>query len=211
MPSQILAASEMRSDTFPNLLDTLGEEARCRGLTCVLSLHEIDLAEQIADLVLCVRGGLVVRAGAPQEVFGDEAVAELYGLERGSWLTRRGSVELARPEGEPRVFVVGGGGFGIPHYRALQRRRVPFAAGVLFENDVEHDVAKALAARTVSVPAFEPVPPEAAEAARGLILSCGLALDAGTPAGTFNRVNAELLDFARRQGIRVVKSADETD
>ena len=55
------------------LLSILLEEARERRLTVILSLHEIDLAEKISDLILCVKGDTVWRYGLPREIFRDVA------------------------------------------------------------------------------------------------------------------------------------------
>ena len=192
-----------------DLLGILLEEARERQMTVILSLHEIDLAEKISDLVMCVKGDTVSMLGAPVEVFTDARIASLYDLSRGSYLVSRGSVELARPEGAARVFVIGGAGRGIAHYRALQKRRVPFAAGVLFENDMEYEVARALAAEVIASPAFEPVSDDTAARAKDVMLRCEAVLDAGAPRGSLNKVNDELLTLAKARGMRVVKSADE--
>ena len=60
-----------------------------------------------------------------------------------------------KPAGDtPEVFVLAGAGTGISVYRKLQRENVPFATGVLYENDVDYRLARLLAAETVSVPAF---------------------------------------------------------
>ena len=194
-----------------DLLSILLEETRARGLTVILSLHEIDLAEKISDMVLCVRGDTVWRCGTPQEIFKNKTIAELYDLEQGGYLCSRGSVELNKPAGEPRVFVVGGAGYGLAHYRALQKRLVPFAAGILLENDLEYDVADALARETVSVKAFEEIGEADLIKAKACVMRCGLVLDAGTPVGAANRANGELLDFAKEHGIRIVGDADEMD
>ena len=77
-----------------DLLSILLEETRERALTVILSLHEIDLAEKISDLILCVKGDTVWRFGPPEEILRDEIIADLYDLTRGSYLTGRGSVEL---------------------------------------------------------------------------------------------------------------------
>ncbi len=53
---------------------------------------------------------------------------------------------MERPEGIPEVFVIGGGGTGLAVYNRLQRQNIPFAAGILQENDVEYAAASALAA-----------------------------------------------------------------
>ena len=178
-----------------DLLDILLEESRSRGTTVILSLHEIDLAEKISDLVLCLKGDRVWKLGPPAQVFSDEAIAALYDLERGSYLTSRGSIELSRPEGAPRVFVLGGGGRGLAWYRLLQKRRVPFAAGILQENDIEYPVARALAAQV-----FTQI-----EEAEKCLLVCEAVIDAGDPA------NADLLAFAQRNDKRIIRSADELD
>ena len=194
-----------------DLLETLLEVSREEKVTVLLSMHEIDLAEKISDLVMGVKGETVWKYGRPEELFRDEVIAELYDLERGSYLTGRGSLELAKPEGEGRVFVIGGGGRGIPHYRRLQKKGIPFFAGILYEHDREAEVACALARETVLVPAFEEAGDEQVQAARQLIRRCGTVLDAGTATGPLNRRNTELLAFAEEQGIRIVRDEDELD
>ncbi|MBR4442332.1 MAG: ABC transporter ATP-binding protein [Clostridia bacterium] len=193
------------------LLDILLEEARERRMTVILSLHEIDLAEKISDLVMCVRKGAAYDPAPPQNVFSDERIAALYDISRGSYIVSRGSVELERPCGAPQVFVVGGNGCGVRHYRALQKRRIPFAAGVLFENDIECAVAKALASEVIAAPAFEPVSAEVEARARRLILECGAVIDARAPQGSLNAVNGELLALARERGLRVCAGVEELD
>ena len=194
-----------------DLLSILLEETRERQLTVILSLHEIDLAEKISDLILCVKGDTVWRWGTPQEIFRDDTIAQLYDLTQGRYLTGSGSVELKKPDGEPRVFVVGGNGHGLAHYRALQKKRVPFAAGILFENDREYDTACALAREVISVKAFEEMDEAAYERARQCMMRCGTVLDAGAERGTLNRANGALLDFAGEKGLRIVRNADELD
>ena len=173
--------------------------------------HKIDLAEKISDYVMCVKGDHVKRYGPPEEIFDDGIIADLYDLEAGVYLSRRGSVELARPEGEPRVFVIGGAGYGVRHYRALQKKRVPFAAGILFRNDLEYDVARALAVKVVSVNAFEAISPETYDAALALMLDCGAVLDAGAPTGTLNSLNGKLIEEAAKHSLKIVRNIHELD
>lgn len=194
-----------------DLLDILLEETRRRQLTVILSLHEIDLAEKISDLVLCVKGDHIWRFGPPEAIFRDEIISELYSLNHGTYLTRRGSVELSRPEGTPSIFVIGGGGYGIPHYRALARKRVAFAAGILFENDLETDLARTLAARIITVPAFTGIMDEVWQDAWQMIQNCCAVLDAGTPIGSLNLTNSRLLQAAEKSGKRVVRHIHELD
>ena len=52
---------------------------------------------------------------------------------------------IKKPEGTPKVFVAGGAGTGILIYRELQRIGIAFTAGILYENDCDYPIAKALA------------------------------------------------------------------
>lgn len=191
------------------LLNILSEMAKERGITVIMSLHEIDLAYKISDKIICVAGDKISDFGTPDEIFTEECIARLYGIENGSYDTLFGSVELQRPAGEPRVFVIGGAGSGIPFYRMLQRCGIPFAAGILYENDVDFRVARALAASVVSARAFEPVNADTQARAAGLLDQAAYAVDCGFPRGTYNRCNEALLSRAEAQGKPILRSAEE--
>ena len=185
------------------LLDILREMAREKGITVVMSLHEIDLATKISDYLICVKGDAIDRFGPPEEIFAPETIDRLYGIRHGSYNLLFGSVELTRPAGPPEVFVTAGAGYGIPCYRALQKHQIPFATGILFENDVDRQVAGELSEHVVLTPAFEPIGADACRAAEDLLVRTKAVIDAGTPAGALTRPNRDLLDFARARGISV--------
>lgn len=188
------------------MLQLLRREARERGIAVVASLHEIDLAQKAADHVICIRDGRVTFQGAPEEVFTAERMAELYGLEPGAYDPAFGSVELARPEGEPEVFVIAGGGTGTACFRQLARDGVPFATGVLHEHDADGLLARSLAARAVYERDFEPVSERAVAEAREVLLGCRRVICCVGGFGTMNARNAELLDAARSAGLPVARS-----
>lgn len=142
------------------LLSILKDMVCDRQLAVIMSLHEIDLAQRVSDVVACVHNGCIERLGAPEEVFTASYITSLYNLTHGSYNEAFSSVELPRALGTPRVFVIGGAGSGIAAYRVLQRLRIPFAAGVLASNDVDFPVAEALAVQVLSAGAFEPVDEE---------------------------------------------------
>ena len=147
--------------------------------------------------------------GTPDEIFTPERIARLYGMEAGFYDTLFGSIELQKPEGKPRVFVIGGGGSGIPFYRTLQRCGVPFAAGILYENDVDFRVAHALAETVVCARAYEPVEPEVEEKATALLDMLSYVVDCGFIRGTYNRCNERLIDKAVQGGKTVLHSTKE--
>ena len=182
------------------LLEILKRLVRERNVAVVMSLHELDLAQKISDRVVSVTKDGVDRCDTPENIFQSAYIEALYGMESGSYNALFGSLEMARVWGEPRVFVIGGGGNGISVYRALQRRSVPFAAGVLAENDVDYWVARALAVETVSVPAFAPMDEEAVAKASVLILKCDHVVCCLDTFGELNQGNRSLRDEAQRQG-----------
>ena len=182
------------------LLEILKRLVRERNVAVVMSLHELDLAQKISDRVVSVTKDGVDRCDTPENIFQSAYIEALYGMESGSYNALFGSLEMARVWGEPRVFVIGGGGSGIPVYRALQRRGVPFAAGVLSENDVDYWVARALAVETVSVPAFSPLDEGAVAKASALILKCDHVVCCLDTFGELNQGNRSLRDEAQRQG-----------
>lgn len=186
-----------KTELFSILRRLAGE----RGVTIIMSLHEIDLAAKASDLLLCVKGETVAAFGTPEEVLSRLPIEALYDMERGSYDPLFGSVELEAARGEPEVFVIAGGGRGVPFFRRLQRNGTPFAAGILFENDVDARVAQSLASACVIAPAFEPISGELFEKARELIEKCGAVIDAGTPVGTLNEANGRLIKLADEKGL----------
>lgn len=185
------------------LLDILRRMARNKGVTVILSLHEIDLATKVSDYLLCVKGETIAAFGTPEEILKAHTIDRLYGLREGGYNDLFGSVELEKPQGQPRVFVVAGGGFGIPLYRRLQKQAVAFATGILFENDVDYQVARELSDFVVTAPAFMPISEQRYEEAASLLEACTEVLDAGTPVGEFNRANGRLLELAEKRGIPI--------
>jgi iron complex transport system ATP-binding protein len=51
-----------------------------KGVTLILSLHELELAERISDRVLAVRDGHVDRFGSRSEIFNPEYIAGLFDI-----------------------------------------------------------------------------------------------------------------------------------
>ena len=182
------------------LLAILKDMVRSRELAVVMSLHELDLAQKISDWVVCVQGDTIARQGPTEEIFTAEHIARLYGAARGSYNALFGSLELEAAPGAPEVFVIGGGGAGIPVYRRLQREGTPFAAGVLGENDLDYPVAMALAAEIVTERPFRPIGEEAFRRAAALMEGCPRVLCPVADFGEMNERNRTLRDMARQAG-----------
>ncbi len=188
------------------LLEILSAMTKDRGVSVLMSLHEIDLAERISDRVICVKGDRIAAYGTPDEIFSGSTISELYGIDQRSYDTLLGKLELSAPEGEIRCFVIGGNGTGIPIYRELQKKNVAFAAGILMPNDIDVSVASSLAAEVVCTEPFMPVTEEQTEEARRLIDLSEIVVVCGCPEGEFNRPNRELERYAVSRGKTVVRS-----
>ena len=187
------------------LLDILRTMARKKGTTIIMSLHEIDLAMKVSDDLLCLDGEKITAYGTPEEILSSKAIESLYAIRNGSYNLLFGSVELPKPAGAPTVFVVAGNGKGTPFFRTLQKLGIPFAAGILMENDVDCQTAEMLSDHVIKSPCFEPITPDIIEKAKEALASCRYVLDAGTPAGTLNKANRDLLQYADRKHIPVIR------
>lgn len=183
------------------LLNILKRLVREKQLAVVMSLHELDLAQKVSDTVLCVRGNIIDRCGPPEEIFTGGYIRDLYGMVSGSYNEHFGCLELERAPGAPRVFVIGGGGSGIPVYRRLQRMGVPFAAGILYENDMDFEVARALAGNVVSAPAFQPMGDAEYERARAAVDACAQVVCCLDTFGSFVEKNRLLAAYAGQKCI----------
>ena len=182
-------------------LSILRRLVRERKLAVVMSLHELDLAQKFCDRIVCVGDGKVRAVGTPEEIFSGDVIRDLYGVEHGSYDCLFGTLEPERNSSPPRVFVIGGGGSGIPLYRRLQREGIPFASGVLPENDLDLPVAKALASVVITDRANEPVSAERAEEALAVLKTCETVICTMDQFGTVNRENRRLRDYAKEHGL----------
>lgn len=188
------------------LLDLLRDMAKQRDIAVIMSLHELAMAQKVSDTVMCVKGETITHYGPPAQIFKRELIHELYSLDNGSYNPLFGSLEMARPEGEPRVFVVAGGGSGIPEYRRLQRSRTSFATGILHKNDVDYQVARDLAAEVICEEAFEAISEDSYRRALKQLESCDTLINCLSKYGTYNEKNRHLCEAARRMGLEIVEA-----
>lgn len=191
-----------------DLLSILTRMARKKNITVLMSLHEIDLAEKVADKIITVKGDALFGCGTPGEIFEENRIRQLYDIENGFFDPLFGSIELKKPTGDtPRVFVLAGAGEGIGIYRRLQRDNIPFATGILYDNDLDYRLARLLAAQVIAVPAFSPIDQASIARALKIMRSCEQVILAGNR----SRIpNAPLLSQAQTLGIPIVSEETET-
>lgn len=178
------------------LLSILERMARQKKITVIMSLHEIDLAQKISDKIICVKGETISHYGSPEKVFTEEIIRELYGINNGFFDPLFGSIELPAPKGEPEVFVISSGGSGIPVYRKLQKEHIPFAAGILYENDIDYQLARLLATEVITEAPFEEIKEETLQKAFETMEKCKRVINAGVQIGVCNQEIQRLIEKA---------------
>jgi iron complex transport system ATP-binding protein len=169
-------------------------------ITVIMSIHELELAQRVSDKILCVKGEYVERFGTPEEIFQLGYLKSLFDIEVGSFDEDNTSMELQTVLGKPEVFVIAGGGSGRNIYRSLQRKGIPFATGILFENDLDCPVAMALATEVINADGFEPIREELVKIAKEKIELCDRVICTKAKFGAFEKPNEELLHYAQALG-----------
>lgn len=191
------------------MLQLLRDQAQSRGIAVLASLHDLTLALRAADRVACVANGTLATEGAPDKILTPRGVSALYGVDAASFSPLFGTVEMRRPEGAPRVFVIAGEHSGAATYRTLARHGIPFAAGVLPERDADAELARSLASALVAERPFGPVRNETVTKARAMLLSCAAVICAKEHLGAESACGSDLLVTARKAGIPVYASAED--
>lgn len=183
-----------------DLLSILRDMAKKKHITVIMSLHEIDLAQKVADKIICVKGDMISHYGKPEDIFEESMIRELYDINNGFFDPLFGSIELPKPAGEAKTFVICGNGTGIPVFRQLQKEHTPFVAGILYTNDVDYRLARLLAADVITEAPFMEISEEACQKAKKAIESCERVICTDVPIGTCNRRLEELIAFAKSSG-----------
>ncbi len=182
------------------LLAILKKMAKEKQITVIMSLHEIDLAQKVSDKIMCVKGDRIAHFGRPEEVFREDTIRNLYEIDNGFFDPCFGSIELPRPEGEPKVLVISSGGTGIPVYRKLQKEHTPFIAGMLYRNDIDYQLARLLASVVIVEEPFQEIGDQVYEQMVDAVERCDRVIDAGVTIGMCNQRLKDILVLAKNSG-----------
>ncbi len=185
------------------LMSILRDSCRRKGITVIVSLHDVDLALKIAELVILVKDGGIMACGPPDEILKEDTVARLYDLKCARFNSMLGTIDLIGDADGMRVFVVAGGGTGIPIYRLLSRNGLEVSTGVIHENDIDYHVARTIGAQVIREEPFREIRDTGFHDAFALLEEADHVIDSGFPVGLSNRKNIKLLLKAIEQGRRV--------
>lgn len=185
------------------LLEILKKMSRENKITIIMSLHEVDLASKISDKIMFVKGDQISQFGAPEDICTTTNINNLYNLNDGTFNINFGSVELAGTKNNPRVFVLAGNGKGIPVFRCLQKQDIAFYTGLLYENDIDYQLASDLSSSVFSIPAFEDAQDEDIKKCKEVLLNCDKLINPSIEIKKHNMFQKELLDFATSNNIEI--------
>lgn len=190
-------------------LSILQELKKKKGLTVIMSLHELELAERVSDQIMCVKGEYIDKVGEAKDIFQSGYIRRLFEIDAGIFDEENTSMELQSVRGEAEVFIIAGGGTGKNVYRRMQRKGTAFVTGILFENDLDYPVAKALASDVITAKAFEPISEKDLENAKKKLDFCKKIICCKDTFGSLEEANKKLLKYAEKQG-KIIEKADFT-
>ena len=95
-------------------------------------------------------------------------------------------------------------GNGISVYRQLQKSNTPFAAGIIYKNDMDYELAKLLAAEVVTEEPFEEIKEETYQKALKLMNSCKRIIVTDVPIGYSNKRMNDLIAAAKQRDAVVI-------
>lgn len=193
------------------LLAILRQMAKEKGITVIMSLHEIDLAEKISDKIICVSGETIFAYGTPEAIFKEETIRSLYHIDNGYFDPVFGSIELPRPEGKPQIFVLSAGGSGIEVYRRLQKENIPFIAGILYPGDIDYQLARVLAMEVITEKPYCRMTEETYAWAAERMQTCEKVIFAGAEAGDMNQALFRLKEDAEKAGKLIEYQTSDRD
>lgn len=175
-----------------NILNTLTKE---KGITVILSLHEIDLALKSCDIAILIKDNKILDYGPPEDVIQEDTITNLFDIRSAHYSEFLGTVELTN-DFPPSTFVVAGGGTGTRIFRALTKKGYGVATGILHENDVDYYIAKTIGTPLVSEMPFNEIREHTMKVAQKQIEQSERVIDSAFPIGSLNKQNIDLISHA---------------
>lgn len=190
-----------------SILKKLSKE---KGITVVLSLHDVDLALKICEFALLVKNGAILDYGRPENIIKEDTVKNLYDIHCAEYNELLGSIELQNNV-HPSVFVIGGGGTGTRVYRMLVKHGYGMFSGIIHENDVDFHIGKSIGAIMIGEKAFESISMETISTAEEKMWESKQIIDTGYPVGLLNERNVDLTIKAIENGKKVLSLRDKKE
>jgi len=185
------------------VLNILYNFSKQKGVTVIVSLHDIDVALKISDIVILVKNGRIIDFGTPERIINKDIIAQLYDLKDVYFNNKLYTIELVRSNNKQDVFVIAGGGTGTLIYRLLAKHGLGIVTGIIHENDIDYHVARSIGSHVISEKPFQNISNYTLEKAFSYINRVKSIIDSGFPVGSFNQQNIDLIINAVKKGKKV--------
>lgn len=86
------AALDLRHQLI--VLNAVSDHARKHGVVAIAAMHDLSLAAQFAQQIICLSDGAVVASGGPQDVLTEERLRRVYGVETSVSRTEAGFLSI---------------------------------------------------------------------------------------------------------------------
>ncbi len=182
------------------ILSILRELCRSEGISVIASLHDVDIAFKIADIVGLVKDGAIEAWGPPEHILKENVAASLYGFDSARFDPRLGSIEWKASNGGKSLFIVAGIGSGAVLYRILNRHGYSISTGIIHKNDIDYYVASAMEIDSVACDPMDDISIEQFHKAIRIASSACYVIDAGFVVKRMNQMNVRLVTALLNEG-----------
>ena len=192
------------------LLERLNRE---RGLTVMMTSHDLNLAAEFFPQIALLNHGRITAVGAPAEVLREDLLEEAYHCKLAVRRDPTGILMIlptrtaTAPTGK-RVHVICGGGSGVEVLRRLCLAGWQVSCGALNQGDTDAQTAAALGIATALEKPFSPLSDATIAAAGQLAQAADVIVVCEVPFGSGNVKN---LDVARQAGKPVLVNTRQVE
>ena len=185
------------------VMSILQKFCREKGITVIVSLHDVDIALRVSDKVIMVKNGKIMLWGPPEEVLETETISELYDLDSARFSKHLGTIEVKSDCRSGSVYVAAGAGKATGMFRLLAKHGFNISTGIIHENDIDFHVARGVGAEVVAEKPFVAVGMENYIRAVNIMEKADHIVDTGVPVHELNKLNADVIRHALKQGKKV--------
>lgn len=185
---------------------------REKRMTVFLVSHDLSLSAEIADRLILMSEGRIIKQGIPEKVLVPEILDRVYDCElKVQRDPVTGSIHVSgildefngNPEKHKSVHIVAGGGTGIEVFRRFSLQGFRITSGVLNAMDSDAEAALALGVDAVLEKPFSAVGEDAFEQASSKAAEADLLVVTDVPFGPGNLINLRLAKNALEAGKEV--------
>ena len=191
------------------ILSTLKNLCVNEKKTVICTLHEPELAVKCCDYLVLVRDDQLIAHGETDEVVASGALDALYGFDNHQFNAKIGIVEFNAADNK-KVFVIGSDENTPTLFRALNRNRIGFAAGVLHKNDVNYHIAATMNVNVITADAYTMITEEQLQVAFAVAQQYESVIMSDFPRCDWNDRNFRLYEMLKETGKTIYDSKQES-